>query len=136
VSDLLCIVYYRDSDVEVRSREDWLRAPFRDVQAVKHRWGSLKYIEAYRWINARDTPWQWAAGEQFWVWRPDQERPFGCDWMEMADHMRQLGVLAHDAPLLSLSMADLERAGVKYGLNLVAEDWERVYYRAKADERI
>ena len=135
MADLVCIVYYRDADVEIRSRADWLRAPLRDVQLVACNWPATGRYYTTRQHDPRD-PWHWEEGEYFWVWRAGEPHPFPCDWIELADYMHETGVLAKDAPLLSLSLADIEAAGVKYGLNLNTDLYQEVYQRAKADERL
>ncbi len=134
MTPLVCALYYREgAPVDIRGRDDWMAAPFRDLQIIRRGPGFVVESLTPRVVAGRDTPSKWHHGEHFWMWRPDEPRPFAGDWMELGDYLSELGVLDRTAPLLSVSLADIEAAGVKYGLNLSNEEWSALYTNAKAD---
>ncbi len=134
---LVCVLYYRnEASVEIYDRDDWDAAPFRDLQLLRRGPGFVIESITPRLAARRETPHQWSEGEHFWVWRDNEPSPFSCDWMELADYMRERMVLADNAPILSVSFDDLKGAGVKYGLNLSNKEWSSLYLKVKADYQL
>ena len=135
MSDLLCIVYYRDSDVEIRSREDWLRAPAKDVQLIACRSDLVgRYLD-----DATGGPKEnvWGAyGYGWYVWWEGEAVPWGADPDGLRDYLTEAGVMSDEQSLSDISLARIFEAGAKQGRSVETRLFDSIVAKAMADPRL
>jgi hypothetical protein len=133
--DLLCIVYYRDSDVEIRSREDWLRAQAKDVQLLACRSDRVgRYLDD---ATGGPKPNEWGAyGFGWYVWWEGEDVPWGADPDGLRDYLTEAGVMTDGESLSDISFDRIASAGAKQGRSVETRLFDSIVAKAMADTRL
>lgn len=69
----------------------------------------------------------------FYVWWPDQSRPWACDWAGLLDYLFSIGGLAEDDRLVDISLSFLRNHGVKLGRTMNDVAWDAMSLQMKSD---
>ena len=135
MSDLLCIVYYRDSDVEIRSREDWLRAPSKDVQLLACRSDLVgRYLDD---ATGGPKPNVWGLyGHGWYVWWAGEAVPWGADPDGLRDYLTEAGVMTDGESLSDISFDRIAATGAKMGRSVETRVFDSIVAKAMADPRL
>jgi hypothetical protein len=135
VGTLVCIVYYRDADVEIRSREEWLRAPSKGVQLLACRSDLIgRYLDD---ATGGPRPNEWGAyGFGWYVWWPGEAVPWGADPDGLRDYLTEMGVMTDAMSLADLTFDEIAAAGAKQGRSVDTQLFNEIVARAMADPRL
>lgn len=136
MNPLACIIWYGDgSDVEIRSREDWLRAPPKGVQLVACTSEKVGQYLDDATGGPKENVWG-LYGHGWYVWWPGEEVPWGADPDGLRDYLTVMGVLTDAQSLSDLSFETIAAAGAKMGRSVETRLFDGIVAKAMNDPRL
>lgn len=136
MSDLRCIVWYGDgSDVEIRTREEWLAAPAKGVQILACRSAKVGQYLDDATGGPKKNPWG-TFGRGWYVWWPGEDVPWGCDPDGLRDYLTEVGVMTDRQSLADVPGDAIFAAGAKMGRSVETGLFDEIVAKAMADPRL